>query len=151
MDSSLGERLKNRRRELNLTLKALSKKCNISPQLISDYENSRKEPGVKNIKALCKSLEIYPNYLLLEDEEVVNSGKRNTYGYVLKCYLDALEYSKKDIIDINEESKEVIIKINDPFLIKMFTALKATINNDSDFSKEVKKSIIGLACSEEIK
>ena len=64
---------------------------------------------------------------------------------------EALEYSKKDIIDINEESKEVIIKINDPFLIKMFTALKATINNDSDFSKEVKKSIIGLACSEEIK
>jgi len=150
MSSSLGERLKKRRRELNLTLAQLSEKCKISPQLISDYENGRKEPGVKNIKLLCKALEVYPNYFLLDDDLDIVSAKKNTYGHVLKNYIEAIELSKNDRLIVDKEKREAIIKITDKNLVNLFVLLEPAINKYNELAKGLKQSMIGMASNVEI-
>lgn len=150
MDSSLGERLKIRRRELELTLAQLSDKCGISPQLISDYENDRKEPGLKNIRALCSALEVYPNYLIEENKYVASSNKENTYGNVLNCYFEALKYSKKDELIIDKDKKEVFIKINDSVLKNALIMMEPYIGKN-DFEEAIKNFNINLLSEVEIK
>ncbi len=151
MSSSLGERLKNRRRELNLTLAQLTELCEISPQLISDYENGRKEPGVKNIKLLCKALNVYPNYFLLDDDSDIVSAKKNTYGHILKNYIEAIELSKNDQLIVDREKREVIIKITDQNLVTLFSVIEPSVNINNDFAKGIKQSMIAMASSAEIK
>lgn len=151
MGSSIGERIKVRRKEMGLTLTQLSEKCGISPQLISDYENNRKEPGVKNIRLLCNALSVYPNYFFLENDYESSCGKKNTYGFVMDCYSQALDYSKKDELVIDENSREVLIKIKDPVLINFFVALKACFYSDTDMARSAKKAIINMAYCEQIK
>ena len=151
MASSLGERLKTRRRELNLTLNQLGQACNISPQLISDYENGRKEPGVKNIKLLCNTLKVYPNYFLLDDDYDIVSAKNNTYGQVLKNYIESLELSKTDELIIDKEKREVTIKITDQNLVNLFILIEPAINKSSELAVGIKQSMIGMASNVEIK
>jgi len=127
---SLGQRIKKRRIELNLTLQQLSERCGISPQLISDYENERKEPGVKNIKLLCEGLKVYPNYLLMEGD--VFSSKINTYGNVLRLYFEALDLSKNDKLEIDVENRRVCIHINSRLLVNSLIQMKPFIDSGNE-------------------
>ncbi|MCQ2742290.1 MAG: helix-turn-helix domain-containing protein [Bacilli bacterium] len=149
-ETSIGERIKSRRSELSLTLKELSKTSGLSPQLISDYENGRKEPGIKNLKILCTALKVYPNYFLCDDKWDVSKGKMNTYGNALRLYLEAMEISKKDDLIVDLEKKEVFIKINDEILKNAFTIIKK-MGMDKEMLKETMENFtVSMLSSQEI-
>lgn len=147
---TLGSKIQKRRKELNLTLKELSEKCGILPQLISDYENDRKEPGLKNLRALCDALEIYPNYLLI-DSEYSLGNKTKTYGEALNHYLEALALSKHDTLIVDKENQTVNICINDNILKKVFLQIDDFLKIGGPVAETLKAFNINLLSSIEIK
>lgn len=62
--SSFGERLKELRKENNITQENLAKKINVSTRLINYYENNDKKPSVEKIHSICKIFNISADYLL---------------------------------------------------------------------------------------
>lgn len=148
---TIGERIKKRRVELGMTLKDLSEKSGILPQLISDYENNRKEPGMKNIKSLCKALEVRANYML-EDDYFVSTYKSKTYGAVLYNYLTALEISRKDELKIDKENMKVSIEINDPTIVKAIIQLFQLVGDfDNAVYEAMKNFNVNILSEIEIK
>lgn len=57
-------RIKERRKELNLTQKELSEKIGISRATLSDYESGSKVPSLENFIKLSRELKCTPNDLL---------------------------------------------------------------------------------------
>jgi len=150
MDNIVGERIKKRRKELDYTLKDLSEKSGVLPQLISDYENGRKEPGIKNIKLLCNALKVRPNYLL-EDIEQGCCDNADTYGAVLYHYFEALNLSINDKLDINKENNTVDIHINDKTLVKVFVQCKDFFDIGGEAEKTLQNMNISLLSTVKIK
>ena len=67
--STWGERLKQLRKENNLTLKSLSNELNVTERMVQYYEANRSEPSVSVIKSACKHFNVSSDYLLgLSDE-----------------------------------------------------------------------------------
>ncbi|WP_438312324.1 helix-turn-helix domain-containing protein [Sporosarcina sp. FA9] len=66
---SVGNRIKQLRKNLRLTQKQLADKVNVSPQVISNWEREYTEPGSEDIKLLSKVLNRSADYIL---------GDRNT-------------------------------------------------------------------------
>lgn len=62
------QRLKNIRKESNLTQKQVYEKLGISANGYASYEQGRTEPSVSTLIALCKLFDVSADYLLgLED------------------------------------------------------------------------------------
>lgn len=61
---SFRERLRNRRKELNMTQAQLGEACGISAQEISHFETGRRTPELEMFLKLCNALETSPNMLL---------------------------------------------------------------------------------------
>lgn len=70
---SIGERIKNLRKERKLTQVELAKKSNISRSYLTDIENNRYNPSVETLKAIANSLEVTLSDIL-SDEVKENSG-----------------------------------------------------------------------------
>lgn len=69
---SIGERIKNLRKERKLTQVELAKKSNISRSYLTDIENNRYNPSVETLKAIANSLEVTLSDIL-SDEVKENS------------------------------------------------------------------------------
>ncbi len=65
----LGLRLKQLRLENNLTQEALAEKANISPKSLSQIELGNNFISEETLEALCKVLNIKPNYLFNFEEQ----------------------------------------------------------------------------------
>ena len=62
------ERLKNIRKERNLTQKAIYTILKVSPNCYASWEQGRTQPDIENIINLCKIFNVSADYLLgLED------------------------------------------------------------------------------------
>lgn len=94
---NIGDRIKNRRKELGLTLKEVAKKLNVSESLISRYEsNEVKNMGIDKIKPLAKALQTTPEYLMGWNEE-----KEDKY-YIDTSFLTESETIElKKLIEMN--------------------------------------------------
>lgn len=57
-DSSFGERIKSRRKDLDLSKKDLGKQVGVDKQVISQFEDGELEPSIENIAALAKALNV---------------------------------------------------------------------------------------------
>ena len=58
------ERLKEIRKERNLTQKDIYTLLNVSANCYASWEQGRTEPDIKNIKNLCKIYNVSADYLL---------------------------------------------------------------------------------------
>ncbi len=66
---SFGERLKELRKEKNLTIMELSKEINYSKSIIGYWEQNKKEPTMSAIKTLCDYFNVSADYLIcLKDD-----------------------------------------------------------------------------------
>ncbi|QPE15891.1 LexA family transcriptional regulator [Providencia rettgeri] len=70
--TSIGERIRLRRKELGLTQKALSAKVGVSHVAISQWEKEETEPTGNNLFSLADALNCTPEFILKGKEE--NSG-----------------------------------------------------------------------------
>jgi len=66
--TTVGERIRSRRKELNLTQKDLAKRLGITAVSVSQWERDDSAPTGKNLYALTKILKCTPAWILFADE-----------------------------------------------------------------------------------
>lgn len=64
-----GERIRARRKEMNLTQRALAKIVKVAHVTISQWETGDSEPGGKNLFALSTALQCSPTWILYGDTD----------------------------------------------------------------------------------
>lgn len=63
---TIGDRIRNKRKENSLTLKRLSEKCGISVSFLSDIEKNRRRPSLDRLKDIAEGLDTTVSFLLGE-------------------------------------------------------------------------------------
>lgn len=69
MSLTFGEKIKEARKQKNLTQKQLADLIGAAHNSISDWENNKNKPDPDTIELLCGALKITPNYLLASTED----------------------------------------------------------------------------------
>jgi len=70
----IGHNIARRRKALGLTLSDLSERCGISPGMLSDVENAKKNPTIRTVSQIADALGCTISELV--DETVNNCGKQ---------------------------------------------------------------------------
>ena len=70
---SIGERIKLKRKELNLTQLELAKKLNVTDRAVSKWEQGEGNPDLTLIPEIAKILNVSLDYLIIGKEEPVIS------------------------------------------------------------------------------
>lgn len=103
----IGDKIRQRRLELNLTQANLSNMTNIKKNTISNYENNISSPSEENLFNLMKALKCDANYLFedflkLEENLEITSAEKE----YIKKYRSLDEYGQKTVdsaLDIQYE------------------------------------------------
>jgi len=85
----MGNRIKIRRKELNIKQAVLAERLDISNNHMSAIENGREKPSFDVFLLLCEHLEVTPNYLVL--------GCTHAYNIPLDIYEKLLLCTQEDI------------------------------------------------------
>lgn len=75
----IGKRIRNRRNELGLSLRALSEQVDLTASFISQLERDQVDPSIKSLRRIADALRVPLFYFLAEDAEtdpVVRKGSR---------------------------------------------------------------------------
>ncbi|MGG0757289.1 helix-turn-helix domain-containing protein [Brevibacillus laterosporus] len=59
-----GERIREQRKKLNLTMKELGRRINVAESTVSGYESETRKPDIEIIKKLSDLFEVSSDYLL---------------------------------------------------------------------------------------
>lgn len=116
---SLGDRIANLRKELDINQKELATKVGITEASLSRYENNLREPKSEIIVRLAKALETSTDYLL-----GVNDNTKISKEY--KLIIENLSVSEKTkkllekIYSLEKEDREAIEKMIDNAYLKRF-------------------------------
>lgn len=111
-------RLRDLRRERDLTCKELAKFIEVSPQTINKWENEQIYPSMEKLKKLAKFFDVSTDYLL------GNSDERNPYQNEKDFEIEAVNNSKKIelnnrlnkcLSDLNNKQLEVLVIIAESF------------------------------------
>lgn len=105
---SLGEKIKRRRKELNMTLKDLAKD-RITPGQISLVESGRSNPSMDLLEYLSSSLNTTVEYLMESEESQAEKISRY-YSQVAEFYILSEDYSKGE--DYIQEALKYAEKYN---------------------------------------
>lgn len=116
---SLGDRIANLRKELDINQKELATKVGITEASLSRYENNLREPKSEIIVRLAKALETSTDYLLGVNDNT-NISKED------KLIIENLSVSEKikklleKIYSLEKEDREAIEKMIDNAYLKRF-------------------------------
>lgn len=88
---TLGEKIVHYRNLRGLTQKGLADLMEISPTRLNYWEKDKREPDVKMLNLLCKTLRIDPGYLLSDDEEKSPAPPEGSAGENGKLSMDEVE------------------------------------------------------------
>ena len=111
-------RLRDLRRERDLTCKELAKFIEVSPQTINKWENEQIYPSMEKLKKLAKFFDVSTDYLL------GNSDERNPYQIEKDFEIETVNNSKKIelnnrlnkcLSDLNNKQLEVLVIIAESF------------------------------------
>jgi len=72
VDLTVGQKLKHRRSELNLSLRALGTQTDLSAAFLSQIECGKSNPSLKSLQKIANSLGVTLNYFLGEKTEPTN-------------------------------------------------------------------------------
>lgn len=61
---AIGDRISNRRKQLNYTQEILAEKMNVSVQMISNLERGNKAIKIENLIKICDILDVSADYIL---------------------------------------------------------------------------------------
>ncbi|CZR97377.1 MULTISPECIES: helix-turn-helix domain-containing protein [unclassified Clostridioides] len=116
---SLGDRIANLRKELDINQKELATKVGITEASLSRYENNLREPKSEIIVRLAKELKTSTDYLLGVNE----STKMSKEDKLIIENLSVSEKTKKlleKIYSLEKEDREAIEKMIDNAYLKRF-------------------------------
>ncbi|MDX5677465.1 helix-turn-helix transcriptional regulator [Clostridioides difficile] len=116
---SLGDRIANLRKELDINQKELATKVGITEASLSRYENNLREPKSEIIVRLAKAIETSTDYLL----GVNDNTKISKEDKLIIENLSVSEKTKKlleKIYSLEKEDREAIEKMIDNAYLKRF-------------------------------
>ena len=99
----MGNRIKVRRKELNIKQAELAEKLEISNNHMSSVENGRPKPSLDTFIGICNYLNVTPDYLLL--------GSMHAYN-VPQDILDKLHLCSQTDIELARDFIELLVKRN---------------------------------------
>lgn len=102
---SLGERIKERREQLNLSRKQLADAMGVTPSAVANYENGFSSPRADLVYSLIEVLKCDANYLY--QDETAKLG-----GYFVKLYYQEHTYINK-YRDLDPYGKELVKTVLD--------------------------------------
>lgn len=110
----ISNRIKNRRREKNITVQELAQRANVSKSLISQIENSRTIPSLIVLIEIIKALEIDLNAFFKDMRS--NTAKfpilikrNNEYEHFEKEYADGFHYQRIFTQSIMPSTVDIVI------------------------------------------
>ncbi|MCR4944147.1 MAG: helix-turn-helix transcriptional regulator [Clostridium sp.] len=121
---SLGEKIKRRRKELNMTLKDLAKD-RITPGQISLVESGRSNPSMDLLEYLSNSLNTTVEYLMESEESQAEKISRY-YSQVAESYILSGDYSKGE--EYIEEALKYVEKYDLEYRKAKILYLRGLIN-----------------------
>lgn len=83
MYKKVGIRIKNRRKQLDMTQRDLSQKTKVSVSFLSDIETGRSYPSLETLAEIAKALDVTISFLLGEkgEQELVEEAKEHQKTY----------------------------------------------------------------------
>lgn len=88
---TIGKRIRQRRKELNLSQEKFAETIGISPNHVSSIENGKQAPSFETFILICEQLKVTPDYLLL--------GNMHSYDIPIDI-IDSLRLCKEDDIKL---------------------------------------------------
>ena len=99
---NLGEKIREKRKHMRMTQKALSEQSGVSLSFISDIEKGRTSPSIATMLKICEALDL-PPYLQFLDEKSTQVMEHSINYSSLEPYL-------KDYDSWPAEDKEDLVK-----------------------------------------
>lgn len=122
---SIGERIRNRRKEMNFTQRSLAKALKISHVSVSQWERDDSEPTGKNLFALTKVLQCTPTWILFGDENQTPNEPTD---------------APPELDDKQRELIELFIAITDSEQDELLNELRARVENNKIRLEELLKA-----------
>ncbi len=76
---TISDRIFERIKQLSMTQKEFAKKAGIQQSTISEWKKNKTNPSSDKILAICKALDVTPEWLLSGVDPAVNRGKNQLY------------------------------------------------------------------------
>ena len=96
---TISERIFERLGQLSMTQKEFAEKAGIQQSTISEWKKNKTNPASDKILAICKALDVSPEWLLSGVDPAAGRGKTQAY-YVVDINTDSgkliMEYNKMD-------------------------------------------------------
>ena len=92
----IGKRIKELRKEKNMTQSELGKLVNVTKVSISCYESGTRTPDLETFELLIKALETTPDYLLGRDKLVISEGEEKYKIFLPKEDLEIISEMNKN-------------------------------------------------------
>lgn len=116
--ASIGERILNLRKNLNLSQKELAQKVGITEASLSRYENNLREPKAEIIAKISETLGCSTDYLLgltnnkvtytPESSAIINKTRYKTYEEIESTMIE--KFIKENIIKENETIPKYLVE-----------------------------------------
>lgn len=107
----IGERLKDTRESMGITLEEVSEDLKVEPLQIQQLEEGNME-NFKDVYYLKYLIRDYSKYLGLDKEKLINEFNEYLFDYTSKISLEDIKRAKEEIKDKEEE------KIHSPYTIE---------------------------------
>ncbi|MCI5642612.1 MAG: helix-turn-helix domain-containing protein [Peptoniphilus sp.] len=98
-----GQKIKDKRRELNLSQEDLANKIFVTRQAISKWENDKASPTMENLKELSKIYGVDMSYFICEGEkesknklgnnEIIKKEVFSFFFYIVLCFLGIIFFA----------------------------------------------------------
>lgn len=107
--STLGDRIKQRRKELGLSQSGLADKVGISYAQIGRYETKDAQPPAKTLTAIADALNVSPDFLIYGNVDEKAKAKLTDPELINQF---------KAIEEMDEDDRNVVKKLIDAFITK---------------------------------
>lgn len=85
---SIGERIRELRKQNKLTQVELAKKSNISRSYLADIEKNRYNASLETLKSIANSLGVSTSFLIEDSNDTLNSKDKKSINKDLKIMMD---------------------------------------------------------------
>lgn len=107
MPLTFGEKIREARKQKNLTQKQLADLIGAAHNSISDWENNKNKPDPDTIELLCGVLKITPNYLLASSEDAFSPKEK----LFIKRYRSLDSYGQETVSYILDRESERVASL----------------------------------------
>ena len=126
----ISNRIKDRRREKNITVQELSVRANVSKGLISQIENSRTIPSLVVLIDIIKALEIDLNSFFKdirdkEDQSPVIIKRKDDYDHFEKEHAEGFHYQRIFTQSITHSTVDIVILELEPNALRPLVQTEA--------------------------